>query len=100
MELLGRTLAVGRDVLDATVTEGKGPPGQFCLIGADVILDETGHFWLLEFNGVPSISFVGWESIRELTRGMLAEMVDIELEIRDKTIKEAFTVDTKLESAK
>ena len=58
--------------------------GQFCFHGVDIIVDENGIFSMLEVNRCPSISLIGHKSIKEMTKKMLKEMIDIELEIRDK----------------
>lgn len=57
-------------------------PCQFIFNGDDIIIDENGKFLLLEKNRCPSISLVGHESIKQMTKEMLKEMIDILLEIR------------------
>merc|ERR1711971_976721 len=58
-------------------------PCQFMFHGADIMIDADAHFWLLEVNRCASISLVGTQRIKQMTKAMLSEMVDIELEIRN-----------------
>jgi len=57
-------------------------PCQFTFHGIDVMMDDAGKMWLLEVNRCASISLVGFDNIRDMTKRMLAEMTDICLEIR------------------
>ncbi|ETO07296.1 Tubulin--tyrosine ligase [Reticulomyxa filosa] len=76
-------------------------PCQFTFHGIDVIMDDSGNMWLLEVNRCASISLVGFENIREMTKRMLAEMVDICFEIRNiKKSGRVFDQDTPLSSQK
>eukprot|EP00483_Globobulimina_turgida_P003183 UN03188 len=59
----------------------------FMFHGNDVIIDRNGNFYVLEVNRCPSLSLVGYDTIKEMTRNMLKEMVDICLEIRELKMK-------------
>ena len=67
-------------------------PCQFVFHGDDIIIDEDGNFMVLELNRVASISLVGLDSIKQMTKVMLKEMVDILMEIRQLKI-DRVTVD-------
>merc|ERR1719273_2801598 len=84
--LLEQLYSSAKGVLDADSIE-YDRPCQFMFHGADIIIDEEGKFYLLETNRVPSLSLVGYESIKEMTRNMLSEMIDICLEIRQLKMK-------------
>merc|ERR1712176_291246 len=78
-----------------------GRPCQFMFHGADIMIDAEGTFWLLEVNRCASISLVGPENIKAMSKAMLSEMVDIELEIREMKMNgQRVDQDTELESVR
>lgn len=85
--------------LDADCAE-SGRHCQFAFHGWDILVDESGGFWLIEANRCAAISLNGTDDINELTRNMLAEMVDIEMELRARKVAgEEMTQDTCVECA-
>ncbi len=55
---------------------------QIALLGADVLLDEDGHAWLLEFTKGPAFRFSP-EHMAKLHGGLCQELLDAMLEIHD-----------------
>merc|ERR1712129_131422 len=79
--LLENLYGCAKDVFDRDAVENERPCS-FVFHGADIIIDERGKFYLLEVNRAPSLSLIGHETIKQMTRNMLGEAIDICLEIR------------------
>ena len=84
--LLAQLYSASKGLNDADSIE-YDRPCQFTFHGADIIIDERGKFYLLEVNRCPSLSLIGHESVKQMTRNMLKEAIDICLEIRQLKIK-------------
>jgi len=74
-------------------------PGAFQYIGMDFMMDDKGKFWFIEANHAPAIGMVGTPKIKDMTRIMLKEMVDIVMEIRERDLAgEVTNQETQLKS--
>jgi len=85
MRLLAECHDAFKDQFDKESRE-LNRPCQFIFNGDDIMIDEDGNFLLLELNRCPSISLIGHQSIKDMTKAMLKEMIDIVLEIRELKI--------------
>lgn len=61
--------------------------GQFAFLGCDIMIDDNGLMWILEFNKSAAMKMVGKNGVKEFSRKMLHDMVDITCEIRDIEMK-------------
>mmetsp|Transcript_39212 Transcript_39212/g.103769 ORF Transcript_39212/g.103769 Transcript_39212/m.103769 type:complete len:143 (-) Transcript_39212:670-1098(-) len=71
-EALRQALRKARGRLDT-----KG--GQFCLLGADLVVDDFGRVYLLEFNKNPDLE-MHTKELERLLPGIVGEALDIALE--------------------
>ena len=75
--------------------------GQFCFHGLDIMIDNSGKFYLLEANTAPIIALNGHIKIINATKDLLKEMANILLELRSKRLNNiVITQNTKLKSVK
>eukprot|EP01083_Nonionella_stella_P135191 411229_1 len=58
-------------------------PCQFMFHGNDIMIDDKGRFYFLEVNRRARVSLIGHQSIKDMTKIMLKEAIDIVLEIRE-----------------
>ena len=84
--ILGEAYSAAKDQFDADSIE-YGRPCQFVLHGADLMIDVEGKFWLIEINRCPTLTTLRNQSIFEMSKRMLREMVDVELEVRELKLK-------------
>jgi len=89
--------SVAKKFDENSVNENR--PGAFQYIGMDFMMDDQGKFWFIEANHAPAIGMVGTAEIKDMTRVMLKEMVDIVMEIRERDLAgEVTNQETQLKS--
>merc|ERR1711879_790460 len=84
--MLAISLRAGEAAMDEEAKTEPGRRGIWKFYGVDVMVDEGGRFWLIEYNHSPAIGFYGQQESKDLTKSMLEGMLDILFDIRQRRL--------------